>query len=211
MKIFFCNSTYSLYPEHWIIQEPVYMLHLITCQGQIMPRLVELLLNYFPWNFVRHKKCIHSITWKPFKISSWNFIWISINIRWHANRENHNSCIYTFWAISLGISLVNLNVCWMYSTIWHQKSGRHLCFYRKTKSSCSLEVSRSNFFYYFILIYCILPMHSDKVNPDQTASEGSIWSGCILFVIQSACLTFTILWANSADDIVWFLHGRQLL
>ena len=42
--IFFCNSTYSLYPEHWIIQEPVYVLHLITCHGRIMRRLAELLL-----------------------------------------------------------------------------------------------------------------------------------------------------------------------
>ena len=42
---FFCNSSYSLYPEHWIIQEPVYVLHLITCHGRIMPRLAELLLQ----------------------------------------------------------------------------------------------------------------------------------------------------------------------
>ena len=41
--IFFCNSTYSLYPEHWIIQEPVFVLHLFTCHGRIMPRLAELL------------------------------------------------------------------------------------------------------------------------------------------------------------------------
>ena len=41
---FFCNFTYSLYPEHWIIQEPVFVLHLFTCHGRIMPRLAELLL-----------------------------------------------------------------------------------------------------------------------------------------------------------------------
>ena len=40
---FFCNSTYSLYPEHRIIQEPVFVLHLFTCHGRIMPRLAELL------------------------------------------------------------------------------------------------------------------------------------------------------------------------
>ena len=42
---FFCNSTYSLYPEHWIIQEPVNVLHLFTCHGRIMPRLAELLFT----------------------------------------------------------------------------------------------------------------------------------------------------------------------
>ena len=41
--IFFCNSTYSLYPAHWIIHKPVYVLHLITCHGRIMPRLAKLL------------------------------------------------------------------------------------------------------------------------------------------------------------------------
>ena len=59
------------------------------------------------------KNRVHSITWKPLKISSWNFIWISINIRQHAKCKNHNSCLYTFWVIYLGISLVNINVCWM--------------------------------------------------------------------------------------------------
>ena len=43
---FFCNSTYSLYPEHWIIQEPVFVLHLFTCHGRIMPHLAELLLMH---------------------------------------------------------------------------------------------------------------------------------------------------------------------
>ena len=43
--VFFCNC--SLYPEHRIMQEPVYVLHLITCHGRIMPRLAELLLTYF--------------------------------------------------------------------------------------------------------------------------------------------------------------------
>ena len=44
---FFCNSTYSLYSEHWIIQEPVFVLHLFTCQGRIMPCLAELLFFFF--------------------------------------------------------------------------------------------------------------------------------------------------------------------
>ena len=46
LLLFFFNSTYSLYPEPWIIQEPVYVLHLITCHGRIMPRLAELLFIY---------------------------------------------------------------------------------------------------------------------------------------------------------------------
>ena len=52
--VFFCNSTYSLYPEHWIMQEPVYVLHLITCHGRIMPSLAELLFptvkTQRPWS-----------------------------------------------------------------------------------------------------------------------------------------------------------------
>ena len=38
-----CYSTYSLYQEDWIIQEPVCVLHLITCHRHIMPCLAELL------------------------------------------------------------------------------------------------------------------------------------------------------------------------
>ena len=44
---------------------------------------------------------IRSVTWKPFKISSWNFIQILTNIRWRAERNNHNSCVYTFWVMPL--------------------------------------------------------------------------------------------------------------
>ena len=49
-------------------------------------------------------KRVHSITWKPFKISSQNFLWISINIRRLAKCKNHNCCIYPFWVIFLGSS-----------------------------------------------------------------------------------------------------------
>ena len=44
---------------------------------------------------------VRSITWKPLKLSSRNFIQISINIRRRAERKNGNSCIYIFWVISL--------------------------------------------------------------------------------------------------------------
>ena len=64
-------------------------------------------------------------------------LYLNINIRRLAKCKNHNSCINTVWIICLGISLVNINVCWMYNTIWHQKGGRHLCFCRKTNSSYS--------------------------------------------------------------------------
>ena len=65
---FFCNSTLFI-PEHWIIQEPVYVLHLITCLswmrrptgdqevagstpaevGSIL--LWRLIMKYFLWSF----------------------------------------------------------------------------------------------------------------------------------------------------------------
>ena len=44
---------------------------------------------------------VHCVTWKTFKVSSWNFIQILTNIRWRAELKNHNSCIYTFWVMSL--------------------------------------------------------------------------------------------------------------
>ena len=37
------------------MQEPVYVLLLITCHRRIMPRLSELLLSYFPWNLSKYK------------------------------------------------------------------------------------------------------------------------------------------------------------
>ena len=89
-------------------------------------------LNYYQWNFVHHKNRVHSITCKPFKISSRNFIWIKTCRR--AKRKN-------VLVISLGISLVNKNVRWMYNTIRLQKGGRHLCFCRK-KSSIRLVLTK---------------------------------------------------------------------
>ena len=74
---------------------------------------------------------VHSITWKHFKISSKNFIWKSINISRREKGKNHNSCIYTFRVITLGIPLINIYVCWMYNTIWHQKWGDIYSFVEK--------------------------------------------------------------------------------
>ena len=93
--------------------------------------LAFVLFELFPLELCHSQKSVCCLTWKPFKISSQNFVWISINIRRRAKCINHNSCIYTFGVISLGVSLVNINVRWMYNTIWHQKGGRHLCFCRK--------------------------------------------------------------------------------
>ena len=50
------------------------------------------------------KSCLHhvrSITFKPYKLTSWNFIQISTSIRRRAECKNSNSCIYIFWVISL--------------------------------------------------------------------------------------------------------------
>ena len=56
-----------------------------------------------------HLSChsrVGSVTWKPFKIFSWNFIQKLTNIRRHAERKNHSSYIYTFWVMSLWTLLV---------------------------------------------------------------------------------------------------------
>ena len=44
---------------------------------------------------------VHSITWKPLKLYSRNFIQILISMRWRAECNNGNSSLYTFWVISL--------------------------------------------------------------------------------------------------------------
>ena len=46
------------------MQEPVYVLHLITCHGRIMPRLAELLLFYF---------------------TTMNELWVNRAMRFHVN------------------------------------------------------------------------------------------------------------------------------
>ena len=60
------------------------------------------IFNYAPLNFgyVENRIQCHplwsSVTWKPFKTSSWNVIEILTNIKWCADRKNHNSWIYVF-------------------------------------------------------------------------------------------------------------------
>ena len=46
------------------------------------------------------KSCL-CLTWKPLKISSWNFIQILRIIRRRAEHKNHNSCLYSFEVILL--------------------------------------------------------------------------------------------------------------
>ena len=45
---------------------------------------------------------VRSITQKPLKLYSRNFIQISISMIWRAECKNSNSAFYTFWVISLG-------------------------------------------------------------------------------------------------------------
>ena len=58
----------------------------------------------FPFERVRissvTKSCL-CLTWKPLKISSWNFIQILRIIRRCAEHKNHNSCLYSFKVIPL--------------------------------------------------------------------------------------------------------------
>ena len=64
---------------------------------------------FFPW---RPSVClsvrlsvtnrVRSITRKPLKLYSRNFIQISISMRWRAECKNSNFAFYTFWVISLG-------------------------------------------------------------------------------------------------------------
>ena len=77
LNFFFCNSTYSLYPEHWIIQEPVYVLHLITCHGRIMPRLAELISLYIIIRFLINVQVQgqHPHQWAPFQIAGLLHAW----------------------------------------------------------------------------------------------------------------------------------------
>ena len=67
-------------------------------------------LSYFPLNFVHHKNCVRSITWKSLKLYSRNFIQISISMRWRAECKNGNSAFYTFWVISLGTLCIKKRV-----------------------------------------------------------------------------------------------------
>ena len=61
------------------------------------------------WTFVHHKNCVCSITSKPLKLYSRNFIQISISMRWHAECKNGNSSIFTFWVTSLGTLCITKN------------------------------------------------------------------------------------------------------
>ena len=42
--------------------------------------------------------------------------------------------------------------------------------------------------------------YANSADPDQTALERVVWSGSTLFAIPLSILTFTTLWAFSADD-----------
>ena len=76
--------------------------HEMTCRVQEWYLCLLYFLSYFPLSFVHHKNHVHSITWKPLKLYSRNFIQISISMRWHAECKNGNSAFITFWVISPG-------------------------------------------------------------------------------------------------------------
>ena len=64
--------------------------------------LTFILFELFPLDSVTKSCPLYNL--KPFKLSSQNFIKISISIRQCAGCKNHNSCIYTFRVIFLGLS-----------------------------------------------------------------------------------------------------------
>ena len=74
------------------------------------------------WTLSPTKSCLHrvrSITFKLYKLASWNFIQISTSIRGYAECKNHNSCIYTSWVISHGtLTITKLRFNRVRSTTW---------------------------------------------------------------------------------------------
>ena len=46
------------------------------------------------------KHRVHTVIWKPFKISFWNFIQLLSIRRRHTEHKNHNSCLYKFGVMS---------------------------------------------------------------------------------------------------------------
>ena len=70
-----------LHPQHWIMQESVYVLHLITCHRRITPPLAELLFAFFiDWWYYRYFIFVKILTYllkiKQFQIL---FCWWFIN------------------------------------------------------------------------------------------------------------------------------------
>ena len=71
-------------------------------------------LSYFPWNFVHHKNRVDSITWKPLKLYSRNFIQLLTNMSRCAECKNSNSVIFTLWVISLGTLSITKTIIYDY-------------------------------------------------------------------------------------------------
>ena len=111
---FFCYSTYSLYLEHWIIQEPVYVLHLITCHGRIMPRLAELLLIFREskvWCFI----CICLKAWQSIWIvcqadSLPYFLWkYCLKKQSQKKKKKKRKCLLESWLAFSGLKCLSAN------------------------------------------------------------------------------------------------------
>ena len=87
----------------------------------------------FPRASVRPSVClsvtnrVRSITWKPLKLYSPNFIQISNSMRWRAECKNGNSAFYTFWVISHGTCLTAIkNHVVKYCTTVYERNGKNL-------------------------------------------------------------------------------------
>ena len=69
-----------------------------------------ILFELYPLEFCPSQN-VSTLTWKPFKLSSRNFIKISVNIRWGAECKNHNACFIHFELFSLELCLSQNHVC----------------------------------------------------------------------------------------------------
>ena len=67
-----------------------------------------------------------------------------------------------------------------------------------TQSHLIFLVEHSNFsdMLTLILLFMTTPTFTNNVDPDQMASEETIWSGSTLFVIQFVNLNKNIIWCN---------------
>ena len=126
---FFCNSTYSLYPEHWIIQEPIYVLHHITCHGRIMPRLAELLfyLFIFPICLKYYDTLLYCYTHRKVWTSLFYYLLICLKFAvWMAN--SRPKLVFRILAAS-DLGMVNVLKFWTFYSIPFLPKIGSLCSY----------------------------------------------------------------------------------
>ena len=83
-------------------------------QSANLVTLPLILFELFPLDFVHHKNCVRSLTWKPLKLYSRNFIQISTNMSRCAECKINNSVIHTLWVISLGTLSITKTIIYDY-------------------------------------------------------------------------------------------------